>query len=131
MLEPKGALEPGIEHSMRENEVRDGGFVKALPDGKAVMLPDAMDDYGIEFVAVFIEPLRQGARVTIIREALAERVHGKRLVTQPGRLRFIQCDDLDLHSMLLQSFAQGKDSTGDAARFGIQRLHCLQNSQVR
>src|SRR5437588_2051413 len=106
MFERKGALEPRVEHAMRKNEVRNAGFVKALPDGKAVVLPDTMDDNAIEFVAVFFEPLRQGARVTIIREALAESVHGKRLVTQPGRLRFVQGDDLDLYAMLLQSFAQ-------------------------
>ena len=116
---------------MRKNKVRNGGFVKALPDGEAVVLPDAMDDNAIEFVAMFFEPLRQGARVTIICEALAESVHGKILVTQPGRSRLIQGDNLNLYAMLLQSFAQRSDGTGHAARFGIQRLHYLQNSQFR
>jgi hypothetical protein len=102
-----------------------------LPDRKAVVLPDAMDDYAIEFVALFFEPLRQGARVTIPGQAWAESVHGKRLITQPGRFRFVQGDDLNLQAVLLQSFAQRNDGTSYAARFGIQRLHCLQNSQVR
>ena len=30
--------------------------MKALPDGKAVVLPDSMDDHAIEFVAMFFEP---------------------------------------------------------------------------
>ncbi len=116
---------------MRKNKVRNGGFVKSLPDGEAVVLPDAMDDNAIEFVAMFFEPLRQGARVTIICEALAESVHGKILVTQPGRSRLIQGDNLNLYAMLLQSLAQRSNSTRHTARFGIQRLHCLQNSQFR
>src|SRR5947208_8284737 len=58
MFERKGALEPGIEHAMRKNEIRCGGFAKALPDDKAVVLPDAMNDYAIEFAAVLLEPLR-------------------------------------------------------------------------
>jgi len=116
---------------MWKNKVRDGGFVKALPDRKAVVLPDAMDDYAIEFVALFFEPLRQGVRVTIPGQAWAESVHGKRLIMQPGRFWFIQGDDLDPHAVLLQSFAQRNDGMGYATRFGIQRLHCLQNSQVR
>jgi hypothetical protein len=33
--------------------------------------------------------------------------------------------------VVLQSCAQRNDGTGYAARVGIQRLHCLQNSQVR
>ena len=131
MFERKGALEPGIEHAMRKNKVRNGGFVKALPDGEAVVLPDAMDDNAIEFAAMFFEPLRQGARVTIICEALAESVHGKILVAQPGRSWLIQGDNLNLYAMLLQSFAQRSNSTRHTARFGIQRLHCLQNSQFR
>ena len=96
-----------------------------------MVLPNAMDDNAIEFLAMFFEPLRQGARVTIIGEALAESVHGKRLVTQPGRPRLIQGDNFDLYAMLLQSFAQRSNSTRHTARFGIQRLHCLQNSQFR
>src|SRR5438874_2972508 len=131
MLERKGALEPGIEHAMRKNKVRNGGFVQALPDGETVVLPDAMDDNAIEFAAMPFEPPRQGTRVTIIGEALAESVHGKRLITQHGRSRFIQSDNLDPYAMLLQSFAQRSDGTGHTARFGIQRLHYLQNSQFR
>src|SRR6201982_1175194 len=61
MFERKGALEPGIEHAMRKNKVRNGGFVKASPDGEAVVLPDAMENSAIEFVAMLFEPLRQGA----------------------------------------------------------------------
>src|SRR4030095_4793667 len=131
MFEREGALEPGIEHAMRKNKVRDSGFVKALPGGKAMVLPDAMDNYAIEFVAVLFEPLRQRARVPIPGQAWAESVDSERLVTQPGRFRFIQRDDLDLHAVLLQSFAQRNDGRSYAARFRIQRLHCLQNSQVR
>ena len=131
MFERKGALEPGIEHTMRKNEIRCGGFVKALPDDKAVVLPEAMDDYAIEFVAVLFEPLQQGARVMIPGQAWAESVHSKRSIMQPRRFRFVQRHDLDLHAVLLQPFAQRNDATGYAARFGIQRLHCLQNSQVR
>jgi hypothetical protein len=58
-------------------------------------------------------------------------MHGKILVTQPGRSRLIQGDNLNLYAMLLQSFAQRSNSTRHTARFGIQRLHCLQNSQFR
>ena len=116
---------------MRKNKIRNGGFVKALPDGEAVVLPDAMDDNAIEFVAMFFEPVRQGTRVTIVGEALTESVHGKRLVMQPGRSRLIQGDNLDLHAMLLRPFAQRSDSRRHTARFWIQRLHCLQNSQFK
>ena len=80
MFERKGALEPGIEHTVRKNEVRDGGSVKALPYGKAVVLPDPMDDHAIESVAVLFEPFRQSARIMITGQPLAESVHGKRLV---------------------------------------------------
>src|SRR5438034_10651304 len=93
MFKRKGALEPGIEHAMWKNKVRHGGFVKALPDGKAVVLPDAMDDYAIEFVAVFFEPLRQATRGAVIGEALAESVDRKSLGAQPGRRRLRQGDD--------------------------------------
>ena len=103
MFEREGALEPGIEHAVWENEIGRRAFVKPLPHRKAVMLPDAMDDDASEFVAVFLEPLREAARVTITGQALAETVHGKRLITQPGRVRFIQCHDLGLHALLLQS----------------------------
>lgn len=56
MFERKCPLEPGIEHPMGENEIWRRGFVKPLPHGKAVVLPDAVDDDAIEFIAVFSEP---------------------------------------------------------------------------
>src|SRR5947207_15885085 len=126
MFKRKGALEPGIEHAMWKNKVRHGGFVKALPDGKAVVLPDAIDDYAIEFVAVFFEPLRQATRVAVIGEALAESVHGKRLVAQPRRVRFIQGDELALHDVLWQSFSQPNYCSSYAARFGSLLMQCFQ-----
>jgi hypothetical protein len=43
----------------------------------------------------------------------------------------IQGDNLNLYAMLLQSLAQRSNSARHTARFGIQRLHCLQNSQFR
>ena len=103
MLERKRALEPGIEHPVRDNEIRYRGFVKPLPHRKAVVLPDTVDDDAIKFITVLPKPAGEGARVTIARQTLTETVHGNRLITQPGRVRFIQCYDLGLRAALLQS----------------------------
>src|SRR5215475_7575114 len=105
MLERKRALEPGIEHPVRDNEIRYRGFVKPLPHRKAVVLPDTVDDDAIKFNTVLPEPAGEGARVTIAGPAPTETVHGNRLITQPGRVRFMQRDDLGLHAELLQSLA--------------------------
>src|ERR1043166_5012567 len=103
MFKRECTLEPGIEHPVRENEIRRRGFVKPPPHRKAVMLPDTVDDDAIEFIAVLPEPIRKSARVTITGKALAKTVHGDRLIPQPGRGWFIQRDDLGLRTVLLQS----------------------------
>ena len=83
MFERESALEPGIEHPVWENEIWRRGFVKPLPHRKAVVLPDSVNDDAIKLLAILPKPSGEGARVTIVGQALTESVHCNGLTTQP------------------------------------------------
>ena len=84
MSETESALEPGIEHSVRKNKIWYRGFVKPLPHREAVVLPDSVNNDAIKPIAILPKPHGEGARVTIVGQALTEAMHGNRLTTQPG-----------------------------------------------
>src|SRR5688572_28474371 len=44
VLKRIGTLEPGIEHSVRENKIGSSGAGQRPPDPEAVVLPNPMDD---------------------------------------------------------------------------------------
>src|SRR5215471_303943 len=75
MLERKRFLEPGIEHAVGKNVVRDIGAGVTFPSGEAQILPDSVDDNAIVIAAMFAQPWRECARMSVTPDARAERMN--------------------------------------------------------
>ncbi len=95
MLQRIGAVEPGIEHAVREDEVRRLASVERPPDAEAAVIPEAMDDHRIILRAPLRDPPPEAGRVTVAAAARPQSMHRDGALVNPRVGRRVERNDLD------------------------------------
>src|ERR1043166_10184922 len=95
VLERIRALEPRVEHAVRENEIRRARAAQRAPHTEAVVKPQPMNNHRIEITMSMLQPRHQTRRVAVISSG-PKRMHGDRKIAQPRRIWRIEANDLDL-----------------------------------
>ena len=95
VLERISPLEPGIEHSVRKNEIGRRRSAESAPDAKTAVLPKALDDHRVVVRMLLLDPAGKGRRVSVIAAAGTQRMDFHRAIAHPGIARRIQGNDFD------------------------------------
>ena len=116
MLQRISALEPRVEHAVREDVIGHLQGAQRLPCGKAVVLPQAVDDHGVEARGMGLEPGHEMRCQAIVAARRPERMHGQRERGEPGRGGVVERDDFHLVTERRHVDAALPDAFGRTAR---------------
>src|SRR5882757_7619333 len=93
MFQRKGVLEVGIEHAMREDDIRRVAR-QGTPRRETAVLPETVYDHAVEAVAVLLEPGNQLCVEAVGCAGGSERVHGEVKLFEKGLFGIVERDDL-------------------------------------
>src|SRR3954471_18096145 len=90
MLERIGPLEPGVEHSVQENEIWCRRSAKRTPNTEAAVLPDSLNNHDIILGMVLSKPASELPRISVSAPPGTERVDLDGTFANPGIIRRIE-----------------------------------------
>ena len=123
-------LEPGIEHAVREDEVRYVPAAQREPDRQSVELPDAVDDDGVVAGAVARQPAEQAPieGIAQLRWPECDQAGLPAAVTGIGR---VAATDVGLHALQRQRLPQLPQPFRRASGGGVDRRYDMEDLHVR
>jgi len=127
VLEGVAAVEVGVEHAVGKDDIGDApGHRHSC--GKAVVLPDSVDDDAIETLPVFLEPLEEPGLIAVSAPARPEGMDLRAGNIGEALRGRVQRGDLDLIACALMSGGKHVRRLGGAAVAGVQRTDDMQDA---
>src|SRR3954468_15232073 len=93
------------------------------PDSKAHVLPDALNEDGVELVTMLADPGKEAWRISITAVARTESVHLQSGVFQPGIVGTIHAHDLDFVAETVEHSGRTPDRFNRPAGPRIKRVN--------
>ena len=119
VLERVGGFEPGVQHAVGVEGIRDAEGAQRPAGGEAVVLPDAVDDDVVEPARVPLQPGDEARGVAVAGDAGAEGMDLEGHAGQPRGVGGVERDDLGGVAELCQGTVQLQDALDGAAALAV------------